>query len=113
MASLDSPDGIPSLDSPPDAASEEDLEQLLLDVGPSDGHKPAPAPAPAGGGGAGAARRGEQRSTMPQDGPNASAPPRLSPAVLAAPHPSGGEGAGDDEVDQLLQDLDDLECDEL
>ena len=51
---------------------------------------------------------------MPQDGPNAPAPPRLPPAVLAAPHPhpSGGEGA-DDEVDQLLQDLDDLECDEL
>ena len=87
---------------------------MLLDLRPSDGtgHKPAPAPAPASGGGTGAVRRGEQRSTMPEDGPNASEPPRLPPSVLAAPHPPGGEGA-DDEVDQLLQDLDDLECDEL
>ena len=109
IASLDSPDGIPSLDSPRDVASEEDLEQLLKDLHADDGGPQVPVP---GGGGAGKARLGEQFSAVSDDGPHATTPPRHPPAVLAAPHPSGG--GGEDEVDQLLQDLDDeLECDEL
>ena len=110
IASLDSPDGIPSLDSPRDVASEEDLEQLLKDLHADDDGPPVPVP---GSGGAGKARLGEQFSAVSDDGPHATTPPRHPPVVLAAPRPSGGEG-GEDEVDQLLQDLDDeLECDEL
>jgi hypothetical protein len=91
IASLDSFDGIPSLDSPRDVASEADLEQLLKDLHADDDGPPVAMPG----------------------GPHATTPPRHPPAVLDTRlHPSSGE-AGDD-VDQLLQDLDDeLECDEL
>ena len=94
IPSLDSPDGIPSLDS--GAASEEDLEQLLKDLDDVDDADGPPVPVLVGG--AGAVRL--------------ATPPRQPLAVLAAPR--SAHGGGGDDVDQLLQDLDDeLECDEL